>query len=102
MAYNYPIWVDVEACIYNSSKSYGAKNTNHQTIRVGSSSKNSHILSDIVNYKKEFNHEKYGDVISFRTRIDGVIVKELIFENKNGRAGKLLKERSALKRIKGL
>ena len=27
MAYSYPIWNDVQACIYGSSKSWGAKDT---------------------------------------------------------------------------
>lgn len=40
----YPIWIDVEACIYKTSKSYGAKNTNHEKVLVGTSSRNSHQL----------------------------------------------------------
>lgn len=44
MAYSYPIWNDVEACIYKSSKSYGAKDTSEATVRVGTSAKNSEVL----------------------------------------------------------
>jgi hypothetical protein len=42
MARNYPIWHNVEACIYQSTKSYGAQDTSKDEILVGSSAKNSH------------------------------------------------------------
>lgn len=102
MSRQYPIWIDVQACVYGSNKSYGAKDTNEQKILVGSSRTNSHELSTIINYKKRYHHEKYGSVISFRTKVDGIILNEMIFEDNNGVAGKLLKKRTALKRMKGL
>jgi len=43
-----------------------------------------------------------GEVCVFKYSVDGIVVKELIFKNKNGRAGELLKKRSALTRMKGL
>ena len=98
----YPIWVNVEACIYQSGKSYGAKDTNEQTILVGSSSSNSHELAKIVNYKRE--HEEYKghkNVIVFKTKIDGVTVKEMIFKDNKGKAGELLETISHLGKIKG-
>lgn len=94
---SYPIWVDVTACIYNSGKSYGVKNTGEQRILVGSSGKNSHLLADVIITKR-----KEGEFIIFRYSVDGVILKEMIFENKNGKAGKLLKTKSKLSRLKSL
>ena len=42
MAHSYPIWVDVQACLYKSSKSYGARDTNFESIKVGTSPRYSH------------------------------------------------------------
>ena len=39
MSYSYPIWNNVEACIYGSSKSWGARNTCNVNVNVGSSAK---------------------------------------------------------------
>jgi hypothetical protein len=98
MAYSWPIWVDVQACTYKSSKSYGARDTNAQTIYVGSSAKNSHQFVGITNYKRA--HEEYKghkDVIVFKCKIDGITVKEMIFKSNRGRAGELLETVSRLK-----
>ena len=97
MSRQYQIWINVKACIYGSAKSYGAKDVNEQTILVGSSSGNSHELATILNYKLIRD-----DVIIFRTKVDGIIIKEITFENNNGKAGKLLKKRNGLARVKGL
>lgn len=69
---SWPIWVNVEACTYKSSKSYGAKNTNAQTINVGSSASNSHELVKICTTRKE-----EGDEIVFRFGVDGKVIKTL-------------------------
>ena len=88
---SYPIWIDVKACIYKTSKSYGAKSINEQTILVGSSKSNSHELCTIKNYSKEYDsYAGFKDVIIFRTKIDDVVVKEMIFKNNKGRAGEKL------------
>ena len=102
MAYSYPIWNTVTACIYKSDKSWGAKDTSDITTLVGSSPSNSYELVNITSYRKFFHHEKYGDVVSFRTKIDGKILKEVLFHANNGRAGKYIKTRTALSRVKGL
>lgn len=44
MAYSYPIWHDVTACNYKSSKSYGSRDTAETTVRVGTSASNSELL----------------------------------------------------------
>ena len=101
MSRSYPIWVQVTACTYQSNKSYGAKETNTQTIMVGSSASNSHELIKIVNYKREYTEYKgHTNVIVFKSKIDGLTVKEMIFQNKNGRAGELLETINHLQKIK--
>tara|TARA_R110002020_G_scaffold385470_3_gene596390 strand:- start:4316 stop:4573 length:258 start_codon:yes stop_codon:yes gene_type:complete len=69
---SWPIWIDVEACTYKSSKSYGARDTNSQTINVGSSASNSHELVKICTTRKE-----EGDEIVFRFGVDGKVIKTL-------------------------
>ena len=44
MTRQYPIWNDVTNCAYKSSKSYGNKEDGRVTIKVGTSSYNSHTL----------------------------------------------------------
>lgn len=74
---NYPIWIDVEACIYKTSKSYGAKDTNTQNIYVGTSAKNSHLLGKIITTRREV-----GNTIVFRLSVDDVIIKEIVMDSK--------------------
>ena len=102
MSYAKPIWNEVTACIYNSSKSFGAKDTSEMKTYVGSSSSNSHLLGEVVTTRRFKEHEKYGSVCIFRQSIDGVVLNEMIFQDNNGRAGKMMKKRTALGRIKGL
>ena len=103
MSRQYPIWVEVEACIYGSGKSYGAKDTNSQSIKVGSSSTNSHDLVEFITTKREYSEYKgFKDVIVFKSSLDGVVLKEKIFEDNKGRAGKLLKTNTKLNKIKSL
>ena len=102
MANSYPIWHAVQACHYKSDKSWGEKDTSQDNILVGSSKNNSHTLANTITTRKFYTHDKYGDVCVFKYSVDGIVVKELIFKDKNGRAGELLKKRSALTRMKGL
>lgn len=98
----YPIWHDVQACHYKSDKSFGGKNTSVDKILVGSSIRNSHELVNTITTRRFFHHEKYGPVCVFKYSVDGIVLKEMIFEDNNGKAGKLLKIRSGLTRVKGL
>jgi len=83
MAYSYPIWVDVESCIYKSSKSYGAKDTNHEKILVGTSSKNSHHLCTRSVTRKELpEYRGFTNVMVFRSYHDGLLLKELVLSVK--------------------
>lgn len=90
MAQSYPIWHSVEACIYKSDKSYGAKDTSADTILVGSSAKNSTEFARVVTTRRFENHEGLGDVVVFRISIDGVIIKEMFFRDVKGRPTELL------------
>jgi hypothetical protein len=90
MGYSKPIWYDVTACIYQGNKSYGAKETSESKVLVGSSAKNSHQLAHIITTRRFETHLEFGDVCVFRLSIDGIVLKELLFEDNQGKAGKLL------------
>lgn len=74
---SYPIWTKVEACIYKSDKSFGAKDTSAQTIMVGTGAKNSHEIAQICTTRREVD-----DFIIFKFSLDGEILKELKFNKK--------------------
>lgn len=74
---SYPIWTKVEACIYKSDKSFGAKDTSIQTILVGTSARNSHELAEIKTTRREI-----GDEVVFKFSVDGEVLKELRFDKK--------------------
>lgn len=76
---NYPIWNDVTACIYKSSKSFGAKKKSQQKVLVGTSKNNSHQLASITT-EKVVNEE--DDTTTFEFCIDGRLVKSLTMCNK--------------------
>lgn len=96
MGYSKPIWHDVTACIYQGNKSYGAKETSESKVLVGSSAKNSQQLAHIITTRRFEKHNDFGDVCVFRLSIDGVILKELLFEDNHGKAGKLLSKNNLL------
>ena len=77
MSRQYPIWHQVEACIYKSKKSYGAKNDSSTTIHIGSSSSNS---MEFVNHRT--TRVKRGDYDHFRFSVDGKIIKEVWYNTK--------------------
>ena len=96
MSYSKPIWNDVTACNYKSSKSYGNINDAETTISVGSSSKNSHVLVTHFTtrrFKEEYKGLKSVCVFKFGIRIDNkeTLLSEKIFKDNKGRAGELLK-----------
>lgn len=101
MSRQYPIWNDVTNCEYQSDKSYGNKNTGKVNVYVGSSSKNSeHFLQHTITNRS--GTYKGQAVIRFRFSVDDVVLKEMIFEDKLGKAGKLIKTISKLRSIKSL
>ena len=85
MSRSYPMWIDVESCLYKSSKSYGVKDMSTQVVNVGSSPRNSHPLG-VVRYSRR----KLDDgTESFAIIVDGVVVKQGIFD---GNELKIVKE----------
>ena len=74
---SYPIWTKVEACIYKSDKSFGAKDTSKQTINVGTSARNSHEIAEIITTRREI-----GDEIIFKFSVNGEVVNEIRFNKK--------------------
>lgn len=89
----------MDACHYNSKKSYGGKENSKDTILVGSSNKNSVRLAEVLTTKRVID----GKVI-FKISVDGIVLKEAIFEENgsSGRAGKFIKTRTKLNKIKSL
>ena len=61
----YPIWNVVEACIYKTGKSYGARDTSECTVRVGTSKSNSEVLVKHVTTRREI-----GDYVVFKFGVD--------------------------------
>jgi len=74
---SYPIWHDITACNYKSSKSYGSKNTAQTKVYVGTSANNSNLLATVITTKRVV-----GDITFFRLSVDNVIIKELRMCNK--------------------
>lgn len=89
---NYPIWIEVNSCIYNRNKSYGIRDLGIQTIYVGSSKSNKEKLGEVlITRSLEQEFKGFSNVIVFRYSFDGIVLKEMIFKNNNGKADKLLK-----------
>ena len=52
MSRQYPIWNAVNACIYQSDKSYGARDTSTTTVFVGTSASNSEFMVEHVTTRR--------------------------------------------------
>jgi hypothetical protein len=77
MSRAYSIWNDVEACIYNSSKSWGAKDTCNVNVNVGSSSKYSNHFVTHTTTKKEIKK----NLFEFRFYVNKQIIQRALFDN---------------------
>ena len=77
MSRAYSIWNDVEACIYNSSKSWGAKDTCNVNVNVGSSSKYSNHFVSHTTTKREIKK----NLFEFRFYVNKQIIKRALFDN---------------------
>tara|TARA_R110002020_G_scaffold50022_1_gene141891 strand:- start:265 stop:570 length:306 start_codon:yes stop_codon:yes gene_type:complete len=101
MSRSYPIWNNITACCYQSGKSYGVKETGENNICVGSSLSNSHdFLKTIITKRLRFYKDELCVVFSYS--VDDVILKKMIFENNNGKAGDHIKTITKLNKIKSL
>jgi hypothetical protein len=87
--HSYPIWNDVQACIYkngsNGAKSYGVKNEGVVNVKIGTSKSNSHeFLTHCTTTKK------YEDgTREYRFYVDSKLVKRAFV--KDGEMFKRLK-----------
>lgn len=101
MSRSYPIWNDITACKYQSSKSYGVVETGQNNIYVGSSPSNSHgFIKTIITKRLRFYKDELCVVFSYS--VDDVVIKKMIFENNNGKAGKFIKTITKLNKVKSL
>lgn len=71
---SYPIWNRVQACIYKSSKDWGAKRDAAVTVLVGTSARNSHEFVKHATTHRELGN---GDR-EFRFYVDGVCIKRAL------------------------
>ena len=74
---SYPIWTQITACNYKSSKSFGSLETSEQNIYVGTGPRNSNHFAKIVTTKRNL-----GDNTHFKISMDNQILKEFIMCNK--------------------
>lgn len=73
----YPIWNEVQACIYKSAKNYGARNESAVTVRVGTSRSNSHELVRHKTTRRDLD----GGGQSFWFWVDGVVIIKATVKN---------------------
>ena len=76
---SHSIWNEVKACIYKSSKSWGAKDVCDVDVKVGSSSTHSNQFVNHKTTKKEIQK----DLIEFRFYVDQIILRRGLFDKKN-------------------
>tara|TARA_Y100000114_G_scaffold37132_1_gene32700 strand:- start:519 stop:812 length:294 start_codon:yes stop_codon:yes gene_type:complete len=81
----YKIWNDVQSCLYKNNggrtgnKSYGVNEHSTNYMRVGTSSKNSHLFAEIMQTCRVLEN---GD-LSFRLYVDREVIKEGIVSKKD-------------------
>jgi hypothetical protein len=85
MSRQYPIWNQVDACIYQSSKSWGAKQASCVQVKVGTSSRNSF---DFVQHSTTCRTLDNGDK-EFRFYVDGKCIKRCLVTKKDKKFKKL-------------
>ena len=94
MSRSYPIWNKVKACIYNSDKSYGAKNTSEVDVLVGSSAANSnHFLTHTT------RRIETDEAVIFKFYVDTIKVKELIIAKEKGKLTDVIENKYFVKPI---
>ncbi len=74
MSRQYPIWNKVTACIYNSSKNYGVKETGVVDVYIGTSNSNSHHFCE---HKTTHRVLENGDR-EYRFYLDDVVIKRAV------------------------
>ena len=100
---NYPIWVDVNSCIYKENngrtgnKSFGVRDHSEQTIKIGSSRTYSWDFADI---KLTRHRTKDGpkEIDTFMLFLDNIPVKYAVY-NKTDRDMELMTIRPEVERL---
>lgn len=83
----YPIWNEVQACIYQSSKSWGARNAAGVTVYIGSSAANSHEFMRHCTSRRTSYLDDGREVTIFTFNALGHPIREVaILNDKSGRA----------------
>ena len=73
---SYPIWNDIQACIYKSSKSYGVKEEGLVDIKVGTSARNSYnFLRHVVTHVLHDDGSR-----EYRFYVDRKLIKKAILK----------------------
>ena len=68
---SYPIWNNINSCIYKSSKSYGIKEHGEVSTYIGTSAKNSHLFLETKTTHRQLEN---GDR-EWRFYVDGKLIK---------------------------
>lgn len=72
MAFSYPIWNKITACIYKGSKCYGVRNDGTNEILIGTSKSNSHEF-----VKTRVTHKKHEDgTRTYHFYLDDKLIKK--------------------------
>lgn len=72
MAFSYPIWNKITACIYKGSKCYGVRNDGTNEILIGTSKSNSHEF-----VRTRVTHKKHEDgTRTYHFYLDDKLIKK--------------------------
>ena len=72
----YPIWNQIQACVYKGAKSYGVREEGAVKVLVGTSSMNSHhFLTHVVTHRLHEDGSR-----EYRFYIDGEVVKTAVLQ----------------------
>lgn len=75
MSRSYPIWNEIDSCIYESKKSYGIKNHGELTCYIGTSAQNSYKF-----FQTKVTHRKLdNNMHEYRFYIDDELVKKATY-----------------------
>ena len=78
MSKSYPIWNQVQACIYKSDKSYGVRNEGVVNVKVGTSRTYSYdFVKHVTTVKDIDKHTK-----EYRFYVDNNLIKQATFNTK--------------------
>ena len=100
---SYPIWHEVSACHYQSSKSYGGMRNSIDKISVGNGVRNSVEMATTCTTKREYFSNTYNiNVVEFRFSVDDIFIKKIIFDtDKKGRPKNVISTINNLERKTG-